>query len=90
MGGIKTDCIQQYREEESQKEEKVHRIQGLVSLSCKNDFSKRWMLFKYLVQSVIQSDLSEFKGKTLIKLWKNKEKEIIKRKEKKGEKKEKI
>jgi len=41
------------------------------------------MLFKYLVQSVIQSDLSEFKGKTLIKLWKNKEKEIIKRKEKK-------
>jgi len=48
------------------------------------------MLFKYLVQSVIQSDLSEFKGKTLIKLWKNKEKEIIKRKEKKGEKKEKI
>jgi len=34
--------------------------------------------------------LSELKGKTLIKLWKDREKEIIKRKEKKGERKEKM
>jgi len=26
MEGIKTDCVQQCREEENQKEEKVHRI----------------------------------------------------------------
>jgi len=34
--------------------------------------------------------LNELKGKALIKLRKDREKEIIKRKEKKGEKKEKI
>jgi len=34
--------------------------------------------------------LSELKRKTLIKLWKDRKKEIIKRKERKGERKEKI
>ena len=43
-----------------------------------------------IVRNLWEEDLSELKGKALIKLWKDREKEIIKRKEKKGERKKKI
>jgi len=35
-----------------------------------------------IVRKLWKEDLNELKGKTLIKLWKNREKEIIKRKKK--------
>jgi len=31
----------------------VNRVWGLGERICKNDFCRRWMLFKYLVQSVL-------------------------------------
>ena len=42
-----------------------------------------------IVRNLWGEDLSELKRKTLIKLWKDREKEIIKSKEKKRERKEK-